>query len=156
MSMRERQRPCTSNQVRRLIRAAEIYRFINKNIYQKLKLRSNRITCPCSRYMLEYIGNWKGVHPDTFKMNPLNNDDMCGRDNMLIHGGDCAADPSRVRSAQFSSVYLQAFAACALSDKFFRAVSSFPMPYAPASNVTLSWKLYSSNTGLLFIFAACL
>ncbi len=118
------------------------------------------MTCPCSRYTLQWRGNWKGasgtVHPDTFWMIPLNSGEMCGRHSILIHGGDCAADPSRVRSAQFSSVYLQAFAACALSDNFFRAASSFPMKYAPASKVALSWKLYSSSTVLTCIFAACL
>jgi hypothetical protein len=85
--------------------------------YICIELRSNRMTCPCSRYRIVGIGNWKGasgtVHPDTFKMTPLNTSSMCGRNNMLIHGGDCASDPSKVSSAKFSSVYLQAFAACA-------------------------------------------
>jgi hypothetical protein len=87
--------------------------------YICIELRSNRMTRPCSRYRIDWhtaTGVWQGqtmVHRDTFRMTPLNTTSMCGRDGMLIHGGNCALDPSKVRSAQFSSVYLQAFAACA-------------------------------------------
>lgn len=98
-------------------------------------------------------GDWRGasgtVHQNSFDMVPLAGSSMCGRDSMLVHGGDCSADPSRVRSARnnaaFAATILHFFVVCSSSYRLFRAALSSRMKCVPVSKMAPSWKLCSNK-----------
>jgi hypothetical protein len=129
---------------------------------------------PSPRYTLRLTarrgmrpGDWRGasgtVHQNSFDMVPLPGSSMCGRDSLLIHGGDCSADPSRVRSAcnnaAFAATIFHFFVVCASSYRLFRAALSSRMKCAPVSKMAPSWKLCSNKPAIAlcccyFSFAA--
>jgi len=64
--------------------------YINKPEAQCLV---NRGPLPRGRYKMTYEGTYKTVH--TIRLTPMPGTDMCGRDGMLIHGGNVSRTSSQ-------------------------------------------------------------
>jgi hypothetical protein len=149
--MLQRQRPCSSSHVR------------FASFFPSTPAAASALHAHSPRYMLRLTarrdmppGEWRGasgtVHQSSFDMVPVAGSSMCGRNSMLIHGGDCSSDPSRVRSARSNLAFHASSVCTSALQIILPSVPSGPSAFSPilqgciiSFKMAPLWKLCSKQ-----------